>query len=95
MTDQSNQRPVCVLRDGMLKAAIWRNEGENGPFFTATLSKLFEKNGELRDGHSFAGGELLKVSELARQAYNEIRLHRAGASQKDEAVDHDTAEISP
>jgi len=66
-----NNAPRDVLRDGALKASIWRNEGEKGPFYSASLSRTYrDQNGEPRETHSFAGNELLRVSELARKAYD-------------------------
>lgn len=84
MTDRNNDRPTeetrppaDVIRDGALKATIWRNEGEDGPFYSTSLARTFEdRDGNLRDAHSFSGSDLLKVSELARKAYdrsNELR----------------------
>lgn len=71
------QRPADVIRDGALKATIWENASEKGPYHTTTLAKTFEdKSGKLRDTHSFSNNDLLRVSELARQAYtrsNELR----------------------
>ena len=69
--------PVEVLRDGFLKATIWKNEGENGTYFSTTLAKTYEKDGQPHDGHSFTGADLLRISELARQAYARIRKYRA------------------
>ncbi len=69
-TDQARQ-PADVIRDGSLKATIWRNEGEDGPFYSTSLARTFEdRDGNLRDAHSFSGSDLLKVSELARKAYD-------------------------
>lgn len=66
-----NNAPRDVLRDGALKASIWRNDGEKGPFYSASLSRTYrDQNGEPRETHSFAGNELLRVSELARKAYD-------------------------
>jgi hypothetical protein len=69
-TDQTRQ-PADVIRDGSLKATIWRNEGGDGPFYSTSLARTFEdREGNLRDAHSFSGSDLLKVSELARKAYD-------------------------
>lgn len=70
--------PRDVMRDGNLKASIWRNEGEKGPFYSASLARTYkDQNGDLHDAHSFAGSELLRVAELARKAYDRTReLHR-------------------
>ena len=70
--------PAETLRDGSLKATIWRNEGESGPYFTTTFAKTYEtQNGKLRDTTGFTGPELLRVAELARAAYaHTITLRR-------------------
>ncbi len=64
-------KPARVLRDGNLKATIWANQGENGIYFTVSLAKTFtDSQGTVRDTSSFSSPELLRVSELARQAYH-------------------------
>ena len=34
----TNNKPANTLRCGNIKATIWENVSENGPFFTATFS---------------------------------------------------------
>ena len=86
MTTQSKNPPVDVLRDGALKASIWENKGENGIYYTTTLAKTYEgKNGSLRDTHSFTGNDLLRVAELARQAYAKTNELRAELSSEPDA----------
>ena len=74
---QENNGPADVLRDGNIKATIWKNERENGPSFNTILARTWQdEQGAYRDSHSFSGTELLRVSELARGAYarmNELR----------------------
>jgi hypothetical protein len=85
-----NNPPRDTLRDGNLKASIWRNESsEKGSFYSASLSRTYkDQNGELRDTHSFAGNELLRVSELARKAYDRTQeLRREDRSGADHAPD--------
>lgn len=71
------ERPLETLRDGSIKATIWKNEGENGPFLTTTLTRVYsDERGNLHDVNGFSGPELLRVAELARDAYrrsNELR----------------------
>lgn len=77
MNTQVKNTPADVLRDGHLKATIWQNEGENGVYFTTTFARTYEAGeGELKDAHSFSGSELLRVAELARQAYAHTRTLR-------------------
>ena len=77
-TPQPEQNgPADVLRDGNIKATIWKNERENGPSYNTTFARTWQdESGAFRDSHSFSGTELLRVSELARGAYartNELR----------------------
>ena len=81
-------RPEDVLRDGNIKATIWKNERENGPSFSTIFARTWQdEKGEYRDSHSFSGTELLRVSELARGAYartNELRQeHRVEITRED------------
>ncbi|EDP64946.1 hypothetical protein BAL199_21359 [alpha proteobacterium BAL199] len=73
----ATKQPVDVIRDSNLKASIWRNEADKGPFFATTFARTYkDEDGQYRDTHSFVGSDLLKLSELARAAYtrtNELR----------------------
>jgi hypothetical protein len=65
-----NNGPADVLRDGNIKATIWKNERENGPSFSTVFARTWQdEEGGYRDSHSFSGTEMLRVSELARGAY--------------------------
>lgn len=78
MNAQTSDPPVAVIRDGMLKASIWENYGERGVYYATTFAKTYEdKNGDLKDGHSFTGTDLLRLAELARQAYAQTNALRA------------------
>lgn len=87
--------PADVLRDGNVKATIWKNERENGPQYSTTFARTWQdEGGAYRDSHSFSGTELLRVSELARGAYartNELRQeHRAELEVEISRDDDDT-----
>ncbi|NQW11397.1 MAG: hypothetical protein HQ481_16145 [Alphaproteobacteria bacterium] len=87
-TPAANQ-PVDVLRDSNLKASIWRNEADKGPFFATTFARTYkDEDGQYRDTHSFVGSDLLKLSELARKAYDRTTaLRREEREQAREASD--------
>ena len=81
-------QPVDVLRDGNLKASIWRNETDKGPFFATSFARTYrDAEGNARDTHSFVGSDLLKLSELARAAYT-----RTGELRRDEKRSRDDNE---
>lgn len=65
-----NRPPADTLRDGNLKASIWRNEGADGSFYATTFSRSYkDRDGAYHEGQSFVGADLLRLSELARSAY--------------------------
>jgi hypothetical protein len=77
-------KPVDVLRDGNLKANIWRNEGEKGPFYATTFARTFrDKDGQFRDTDSFVAADLLKLAELARESY--VRTQGMSRAERREA----------
>jgi hypothetical protein len=68
---RAENRPADVIRDGNLKASIWRNEGENGVTYATVLARTYRtEDGAYRESNSFSGTELLRVSELSRKAYD-------------------------
>lgn len=72
-----NTKPVDTLRDGSLKATIWKNEGENGPRYSVNLTRTWrDEQGNYHDSDSFSGNELLRIARLANIAYDEIAIHR-------------------
>ena len=75
------KRPEDTLRDGALKATIWKRQAESGDFYATELARTYkDQEGRLHDTHSFSGNDLLKVSELAKGAYhrtNELRREQA------------------
>lgn len=82
----SKSPPEETLRDGNLKAAIWRNEGENGPYWSVTLAKTYkDERGAYQDTQSFSGTDLLRVAELSRDAYartNELRREHFASQER-------------
>ncbi|MCA8883148.1 MAG: hypothetical protein KDA50_05290 [Rhodobacteraceae bacterium] len=69
-----SNRPIETLRDSRLKAAIWENASETGPYYTVTLAKLYDdKDGQTKETQSFSASELLRVAELAREAHGVVR----------------------
>lgn len=85
MSKQTKTRPVETLRDGSIKAAIWRNESENGDFFAITFARTYkDSKGDLQDTDSFSGTQLLRLSRLAGKAYDRTAKLTKEARSKDE-----------
>jgi 5-methylthioribose kinase len=73
MTMTTNQnKPIDTLRDGALKATIWKNESEKGAFYSVDISRTYKVGEQFKDSYSFSGTEPLQVAHLAQQAYDRI-----------------------
>ncbi|MDH5721909.1 MAG: hypothetical protein OEY94_01125 [Alphaproteobacteria bacterium] len=69
----TSKTPQETLRDANLKASIWRNESEQGSYFTTTLARTYkDEQGNYRDTNSFGQNDLLRLAELSRSAYNRV-----------------------
>ncbi len=72
-SQSQGNKPELVVRDGSLKATVWRNESDKGPYYTTSLAKTYTDNqGNPRDTQNFSQSDLLRVSELGREAYGMI-----------------------
>lgn len=77
MTVTSN-KPAKMLRDGNLKAVIWRNEGKNGPFYSVYFSRVYkDDDGLFHDTDSFTNGDLLRLSHMASKSHDAMAELRA------------------
>lgn len=86
MSNSTNQ-PRATLRDGALKATIWKNFGENGTFYSVELSRTYKQGETFRDSHSFSGTEPLQLARLAHKAYDLIDEIRS-AEKSDQPEDN-------
>ena len=68
---QDPRRPEDTLREGPLKAAIWRNNGEHGAYHSVTVARTYkDRDGHLQNTQSFRAKDMLGLSELARRAHH-------------------------
>ena len=73
MTEYQNNkpRPADTLRDGNVKATIWRNNGQNGTYYNTKFSRSYQdQNGNYHESDSFGGTDVLKVGRLSERAYD-------------------------
>jgi len=81
-------KPTETLRDGNLKAVIWKNAGEKGDFYTVSLTRTYkDAAGNYQDADSFSGSELLRIAHLATRAYDRTgELRQADRADAPEAT---------
>ena len=68
-TTNTKRKPAFTLRDGTLKATIWKNDSDKGPWFSIDFTRGYRTNGQWHDTHSIRGDDLLKLAFLAQEAY--------------------------
>mgnify|MGYP001618896990 FL=1 len=72
----TNNQPATTLRYGRIKATIWQNVSEKGPFFSTTFSRSFkDQSGVWRNGTSFGLSDLEALLIVAREAKEWMTAH--------------------
>ena len=74
MSDQAKKQPVFKLEIRALKAAIWRNESENGPWHNVTLERVYRDRDDdkWKSSASFGRDDLLELAVLIFNAHKWI-----------------------
>lgn len=71
----TNKKPTHTLRCGNIKATIWQNVGDKGPFFATTFSGQFkDQSGAWRNRTSFGINDL-EALVTALEAKDWIAAH--------------------
>ena len=72
MSDKSksekSKKPVHTLRDGAIELAIWRNDGDKGPFFSVTHRRSYKQGDEWKDSDSYSEDDLLRLAKMLYEA---------------------------
>lgn len=67
-----NNPPVHEVRSGLIRAAVWQNDSQEGPRYSVTFSRLYRQGEEWKSSRSFAHDELPQVVEVAARAQDWI-----------------------
>ncbi|MGO9467494.1 MAG: hypothetical protein ACLQIB_28855 [Isosphaeraceae bacterium] len=57
------------IRADSLELAIWRNQGEKGPWFSVTASRSYKQGEEWKQSDSFGYDDLLVLAKLLDMAH--------------------------
>ena len=72
----NKKQPTHTLRCGNIKATIWQNASDRGPFFATTFSRPFkDHSGAWRNGASFDLSDLEALLTVAHEAKQWIAAH--------------------
>lgn len=69
---KEKQKPVHEVRLGAIKAAVWKNETENGARYNTTVSRIYKDGDEWASTDSFGRDDLLTLGKVADLAHTWI-----------------------
>ena len=81
MNFMAKDKPVHEVRLGAIKAAIWKNDTDNGVRYNTTFCRLYRDGEEWKDTDSFGRDDLLVLAKVADQAHTWI--HEQGREEKE------------
>lgn len=76
MKNETN-KPAQTLRDGTIKAVIWRNASDKGAFYSVQLIRSYKDGETWKETHALSHGDVLKAARLLTQAYDAMTALRA------------------
>ena len=66
------KKPVHEVRLGRIKAAIWKNETQNGSLHNVTFTRLYKDEDQWKDSTSFGRDDLPLVAKVADRVHSWI-----------------------
>jgi hypothetical protein len=70
---KSTPRPIEEVRIGSVKAAIWKNDTDNGTRYNVTFQRIYrDDDNRWRSTDSFGRDELLVLGKVADEAHDRI-----------------------
>ena len=76
--NDSSKKPAAKVQMYPVSAAIWRNTGKTGVFYSATFERSYkDESGKYQSSDSFPPADLLLLAKVADAAHTEILKLRA------------------
>jgi hypothetical protein len=72
MSTTTTNKPVEKIRVGSVQVSIWRNEGQEGPFFTASVELSYKDGDQWRTSTSYGLRDLINLAKAALLAHSAI-----------------------
>jgi len=72
----NKQKPIHQIRIGNIRASIWEQSSDKGPFLSVSFSRSYkDQAGAWQNGHSYLGHDLEALMDCALEA---MVNHRPG-----------------
>ena len=82
VTDATKSEPVHNIRAGAVELAIWKNDGERGPWYSVSATRSYKQGEEWKQSDSFGQDDLLVLAKLFDMAYSWIWTQQQQAQQQ-------------
>jgi uncharacterized protein (DUF736 family) len=69
---QASNKPAHRIRSGAIEVAIWRNDGDKGPWYSVTASRSYKQGEEWKQTDSYGQDDLLVLAKLLDMAHTWI-----------------------
>lgn len=68
--ENEKQRPAHEVRYGRIKATIWKNETDQGAFYSVQFARLYKVGDDWRTSDSFNRDDLPLLNRVAEKAFD-------------------------
>ena len=68
----NKQKPIHEVRLGAIKAAVWKNDTQNGVRYNTTFSRLYKDGEEWKTTDSFGRDDLLVLANVSDRTHSWI-----------------------
>ena len=92
---EAKARPALSVRAGTVRIPIWKNEGEDGPYYKAGQPELSYKGSDGRwyPGKSYGPRDLVNLIKAAALAHTElVQRYRSESTTAKEAAEPEAGE---
>ncbi len=72
----NTSKPIQEVRLGCIKAAVWKNETENGVRYNVTFCRLYKEGNQWRITESYGRDDLLLLAKVADQTHSWVLAHQ-------------------
>ena len=92
--ETAKQRPAGEIRYGRLRATIWKQESDKGPWYSVVLTRSYQdpQQGDWRSSSSFGRDDLLLLAKLCDQAHSWIHRQMAKDASSTNGPEEDGAQ---
>lgn len=84
----AKQKPIHEVRLGSIKAAVWKNETDNGTRYNVTFSRIYKDGDNWKSTDSFGRDDLLTVGKVADHAHSWIFAQAQNPEEEKEKANH-------